>query len=115
VVGGYLGSHVGRALPPAVSTSYSVSLALVFVAGLTQAIVWTVIATLILSNTSPPMRGRVMGLRTGVVFSLPIGNILAGAAAERFGPPLAQSAYAATALFVMLGIVLLVPSLRRSE
>jgi predicted MFS family arabinose efflux permease len=93
----------------AVSTSYSVSLGLVFVAGLTQAIVWTLIATLILSNTVQPMRGRVMGLRTGVVISLPIGNLLAGAAAERFGPPLAQGAYAAAALVVMLCIVRLVP------
>jgi len=59
-------------------------------AGLTQAIVWTVIATLILSNTSQSMRGRVMGLRTGVVISLPIGNLLAGAVAERFGAPIAQ-------------------------
>ncbi|MGZ8210254.1 MAG: MFS transporter [Burkholderiales bacterium] len=99
----------------AVSTSYSVSLGLVFVAGLTQAIVWTVIATVILSNTIQPMRGRVMGLRTGVVISLPIGNLLAGAAAERFGPSLAQGAYAAAALLVMLCIVLLVPGVHRSE
>jgi predicted MFS family arabinose efflux permease len=87
----------------------------VFVAGLTQAIVWTVIATLILSNTEQPMRGRVMGLRAGVVVSLPIGNLLAGAAAERFGPAMAQGAYAAIAILVMLGIVLLFPSLRRSS
>ena len=86
-----------------------------FVAGLTQAIVWTVIATLILSHTSQPMRGRVMGLRTGVVIALPIGNFLAGAAAERLGPPLAQGAYAACAMLIMLGIVLLVPSLRRLD
>jgi hypothetical protein len=61
------------------------------------------------------MRGRVMGLRAGVVTSLPIGNLLAGAAAERLGPPLAQGAYAAIAIFVMLAIVVLVPSLYRSE
>jgi len=99
----------------ALSTSYYLSLALVFVAGLAQAITWTVIATLILSNTEQPMRGRVMGLRTGVVIGLPFGNFLAGAAAERFGAPLAQGAYAASAIFIMLGIVLLVPSVRRLE
>lgn len=99
----------------AVSTWYYFSLALVFLAGLTQAIAWTVIATLILSNTTPPMRGRVMGLRTGVVIALPLGNILAGAVAERFGAPLAQGAYAASALFIMLAIVLLVPRLRKLE
>jgi MFS family permease len=99
----------------AVSTSYSLSLALVFAAGLTQAIVWTVIATLILSNTEPAMRGRVMGLRTGVVASLPLGNLLAGALAEQFGAPLAQGAYAAAALLIMLVIVLRVPAVHRLE
>ena len=93
---------------------YSISLALVFAAGLAQAVVWTVIATLILSNTTTAMRGRVMGLRTGVVVSLPIGNFLAGAAAEHFGAPLAQAAYA-IAMLTMLAIVRLVPSLRRLE
>jgi predicted MFS family arabinose efflux permease len=99
----------------AVSTSYSLSLWLVFLAGLTQAIVWTVIATLILGNTAPVMRGRVMGLRTGVVASLPLGNALAGALAERFGAPIAQGAYAAAAMLIMLAIVLLAPALRRLE
>lgn len=99
----------------AVSTRYSVSLALVFLAGLTQAICWTVIATLILSHTTQSMRGRVMGLRMGVVITLPIGNLAAGAVAERFTAPLAQGAYAVTAVLLMLGIMLLVPSLRRLE
>jgi MFS family permease len=99
----------------AFSTSYSVSLALVFVAGLTQAIVWTVIATLILGNTEQAMRGRVMGLRTGVVASLPIGNLLAGAVAERFGPAWAQGAYALAAMLLMVAIVLRVPNLYKAE
>jgi MFS family permease len=99
----------------ALSTGYYVSMTLVFVAGLTQAITWTVIATLILSNTEQAMRGRVMGLRTGVVVSLPLGNFLAGAVAERLGAPLAQGAYAATAMLLMLAIVLLVPSVRKLE
>jgi predicted MFS family arabinose efflux permease len=99
----------------ALSTSYALSLALIFAAGLAQAIVWTVIATLILANTAPAMRGRVMGLRTGVVSSLPVGNFLAGAAAERFGPAAAQGAYAVIALCAMAGIVALVPGLRRAD
>ena len=99
----------------AISTWYWLSLALVLMAGLAQAITWTVIATLILSHTAQPMRGRVMGLRTGVVVSLPFGNFLAGAAAERFGAPIAQGAYAAGAIFIMLAIALLVPRLRSLE
>ena len=99
----------------AMSTSYHLSLALMLVAGVTQAITWTVIATLILSHTAQSMRGRVMGLRTGVVIGLPFGNLLAGAAAERFGAPPALGAYAISAIVVMLAIVLLVPRLRRLE
>jgi MFS family permease len=99
----------------AISTWYSVSLVLVFVAGLAQAIVWTIIATLILGNTAQPMRGRVMGLRTGVVISLPLGNFLGGAVAEHFGAPFAQGTYAAGAILVMLAIVLWVPNLRKLD
>ena len=99
----------------ALSTSYYVSLAFVFVAGLAQAITWTVIATLILGNTTQAMRGRVMGLRTGVVVALPLGNFLAGAAAERFGAPLAQGAYGVIALLIMLAIIWRVQGLRRLE
>jgi MFS family permease len=99
----------------AFSTSYTLSLALVFLAGLTQAVVWTVIATLILANTEPVMRGRVMGLRTGVVATLPVGNMLAGAAAERYGPALAQGAYAIAALLLMIAIVVRVPNLYKAQ
>lgn len=99
----------------AASTSYYLSLGLVFVAGLAQAVVWTVIATLILSHTAQSMRGRVMGLRTGVVVSLPFGNFLAGAVAERFGAPIAQGAYAVSCLLIMLAIVLMVRGLQRLE
>ena len=99
----------------AFSTSYYLSLALIFVAGLTQAITWTVIATLILSHTAQPMRGRVMGLRTGVVIALPIGNFLAGALAEHVGAPVAQGVYAASSILLLLAIVVLVPKLRKLE
>jgi len=99
----------------AFSTWYYLSLALVFVAGLTQAIAWTVIATLILSHTPQSMRGRVMGLRTGVVISLPFGNFLAGAAAERIGAAAALGVYSACAIVIMIVIVMMVPGLRKLE
>ncbi len=99
----------------ALSSSYYVSLVLVFAAGFTQAIAWTVIAALMLSHTTEFMRGRIMGLRTGVVIALPFGNFLAGAAAERFGAPLALGAYSASAILIMLAIVLLAPRLHRLE
>lgn len=97
------------------STSYPLSLALVFACGLTQAMIWTLIATLILSHTEQAMRGRVMGLRTGVIIALPVGNLVAGAIAEHYGAPLAQGGYAVAAAVLMLAILVRVPGLRRLE
>ncbi len=97
------------------SSWYYLSLAIVFFAGLAQAITWTLIATLILSHTEPAMRGRVMGLRTGVVVSLPFGNLVAGAVAERFGVELALGAYGVCAAGLMLLIILKVPNLRKLQ
>ena len=99
----------------AISTWYSVAMALIFVAGLTQGIVWTMIATLILANTAQAMRGRVMGIRTGVVIGLPLGNFLAGALAEQVGAPLAQGIYAISSIAAMLAIVAMVPRLRKLD
>jgi len=97
------------------SDSYYLSLGIVFFAGLAQAITWTLIATLILSNTAPEMRGRVMGLRTGVVISLPFGNLFAGAVAENFGVQIALGAYGICAAALMLLIILKVPALRKLQ
>jgi len=97
----------------AFSTWYYASVALVFAAGLAQAICWTFIATLILGHTAQSMRGRVMGLRAGVVSSLPIGNFIGGAIAERAGAPVAQGIYGAACIVTMLVIVAMAPELRR--
>lgn len=95
------------------STSYYLSLLLIFLAGIAQAICWTMIATLILSNTEESMRGRVMGIRTGVILSLPFGNLLAGAAAQSWGPSLALAVYTACAMLLMGLIFILMPKLRQ--
>ncbi len=95
------------------SSWFYLSMLIVFAAGIAQAISWTLIATLILSNTEASMRGRIMGLRTGVVISLPFGNFLAGAIAENFGVAVAMAIYASCALLLMLLIISRAPILRQ--
>ena len=95
------------------SSWFYLSLVIVFLAGVAQAISWTLIATLILSNTEASMRGRIMGLRTGVVISLPFGNFLAGAIAENFGVATAMAGYACCALLLMILIISRAPILRQ--
>jgi len=97
------------------STSYYISLVLIFFAGIAQAITWTLIATLILNNTTESMRGRVMGLRTGVVISLPFGNLMAGAMAEQVGVAFALGGYAVCAAGLMWLIVAWMPSLKKLQ
>lgn len=97
------------------STSYYVSLVLIFFAGIAQAITWTLIATLILNNTSESMRGRVMGLRTGVIIALPFGNLMAGAMAEQVGVAFALGGYAVCAAALMLLIIAWMPSLKKLQ
>lgn len=99
----------------ALSTSYFVSLVLIFIAGIAQAITWTLIATLILNNTSESMRGRVMGLRTGVIIALPFGNLMAGAMAEQIGVAFALGGYAICAAVLMLLIVAWMPGLKKLQ
>ena len=97
------------------SSHYYLSLAIIFFSGFAQAMTWTLIATLILSHTHADMRGRVMGLRSGVIISLPFGNIVAGAVAEKLGVAVAVSAYGLCAVGLMLLIVFWMPSLRRLQ
>jgi hypothetical protein len=56
-----------------------------------------------------------MGLRTGVVISLPFGNLFAGAVAENFGVQIALGAYGICAAALMLLIILKVPALRKLQ
>ncbi len=94
----------------AFSQWYFVSIGLVFLAGLSQAITWTFIATLIIEHTAPDMRGRVMGIRTAAVISLPLGNLIAGALAENLGVSVAQAIFALTALLFMALIIVAKPT-----
>jgi MFS family permease len=56
--------------------------------GIAHGVAMANIVILILGNTSRDIRGRIMGLRSMVIGTLPIGSFLAGAATEFIGAPL---------------------------
>jgi hypothetical protein len=56
-----------------------------------------------------------MGLRTGVVISLPFGNLFAGAVAESLGVQMALGAYGICAAALMVLVILKVPALRKLQ
>ena len=58
-------------------------------AGLAQSFTMVTMSMLLLSVTSPEIRGRVMGLRSLAVYGLPLGLLASGFLAEILGASLA--------------------------
>ena len=67
------------------SRAYPLSLALLFLVGLGTSSFGTMQSSLVLSRSSPPMRGRAMGMVTLAIGSAPVGALLLGALADQFG------------------------------
>jgi MFS family permease len=67
------------------SRAYPLSLALLFFVGLGTSSFGTMQSSLVLSRSSPPMRGRAMGMVTLAIGSAPVGALLLGALADQFG------------------------------
>ncbi|MGH2351324.1 MAG: MFS transporter [Chloroflexota bacterium] len=89
----------------ALSRLYPLSLALLFLSGLTGTIAGATIATLLQAKSPGRLRGRVMSLQTLAIIGMsPLGGLLSGALATIVPAPLAVSATAAVIL-VVLGLI----------
>jgi hypothetical protein len=80
------------------TTTLSLGIALLFVAGVTQSLCLTPLAVIMLRTSDESMRGRVMGVRMLAIWGLPLGLVAAGPLIEWLG-------YASTVfLYCALGI-----------
>jgi MFS family permease len=79
----------------ALSPLFSVALPLLVLAGLGTAAFATMQTTLLLSRTSPEMRGRILGLQALTIGSAPLGAFELSLLVEHFGAPLAVAFNAA--------------------
>ncbi|MCI0440564.1 MAG: MFS transporter [Chloroflexi bacterium] len=68
---------------------FAPSLPVLALAGLGQSFTMVTMAMLLLSATSPELRGRVMGVRSLAVYGLPLGLLISGALADALGAPVA--------------------------
>ncbi len=94
-----------RALPP--------TLLAVMVIGFTSVMMTNLLNSLIQTETSDRLRGRVMSLYMLAFFGLmPVGGLLAGTAAQRFGEPVAVAASALLTLAATALILSSAPRLR---
>ncbi len=95
------------------STSVPLSLALLAVLGAAQVAYYATTNTLLQILVPGRLRGRVLSLYILTSFgAIPIGNLAAGALAERFGAPLALAGGGVLTLLVLALIVASYPPLR---
>jgi len=75
------------------------------------------VANSLVQTLSPDSaRGRVMGIYTLFFFGFsPVGSLLAGAAAQRFGEPVTVMVSALIMTACVSAITLVVPALKRQE
>ena len=86
------------------TSTLSVGLALLFVAGLMQSFCLTPLAAIMLRSSDEAMRGRVMGVRMLAVWGLPLGLLAAGPFIEWIGYAATNLLYTALGLAAILAI-----------
>lgn len=81
-------------------------MAMLMLAGIGQSICMVTVAVVLLRATSEHLRGRIMGVRMMVIYSLPLGLLAAGALIQHVGFHLTATLYAAAGLLftVLIGL-----------
>ena len=82
------------------------AIACLMLAGFAQSLCMISIAVILMRAASEHFRGRVMGVRMLVIYSLPIGLLAAGSLIDEIGFAATGTLYAAAGLTLMLAIVL---------
>jgi MFS family permease len=82
------------------------AIACLMLAGFSQSLTMISIAVILMRTASEHFRGRVMGVRMLVIYSLPLGLLAAGSLIDEIGFAATGTLYAATGLALMLAIVM---------
>jgi predicted MFS family arabinose efflux permease len=95
------------------SSEYVLSLPLLCVSGVGMACFGAMQSTLIVSNSPPEMRNRIMGVLAMCIGMQPLGVLTLGVLAERLGPQTGTLITGGTGLLIVLACVLIWPEMRR--
>ena len=82
------------------------AMACLVLAGFSQSLCMISIAVILMRTASEHFRGRVMGVRMMVIYSLPLGLLAAGSLIDEIGFAATGTLYAAAGLTLLLAIVL---------
>lgn len=99
----------------AFSTWFPLSLALLFVLGVTQSLYMTTSMTTLQALVPDGLRGRVMGLFSLTYSLIPVGGTIGGAIASLAGAPVAVAIGGTTVAMMALVVARMVPAVRRLE
>jgi predicted MFS family arabinose efflux permease len=82
------------------------AMACLMLAGFSQSLAMISIAVILMRTASEQFRGRVMGVRMLVIYTLPLGLLAAGSLIDEIGFAATGTLYAATGLALMMAIIL---------
>jgi MFS family permease len=82
------------------------AIACLMLAGFLQSLTMIAIAVILMRTASEHFRGRVMGVRMMVIYSLPLGLLAAGSLIEEIGFAATVTLYAAAGLALLLAVAL---------
>jgi MFS family permease len=82
------------------------AIACLVLAGFSQSLTMISVAVILMRTASEHFRGRVMGVRMLVIYSLPIGLLAAGSLIDEIGFAATGTLYAVTGLTLMMAIAL---------
>jgi hypothetical protein len=94
------------------SGNFSLSLAMLILAGIGQACFGTMQSAIMLLAASDEMRSRAMGTLVLAIGVGPLGQLQIGGLAETFSAPLAVSLHATIGALLMVGVMIGLPGFR---
>ena len=97
------------------SRSFSVSMALLILAGIAQGVSMALVQALLLIRSTDEMRGRVSGARAFAISTLSLGTFLTGYEAALWGSPMALIINSSVFIVIMVLMVAWAPELARHK
>lgn len=85
---------------------FTLGVGALLIAGVAQGVTMVSLTVILMRDTEPRFRGRVMGVRLLAIYSLPVGLLVAGALIEQFGFAATATAYASAGLVLTITIAI---------
>ena len=97
----------------AASSNFYLSVGILVVTGMMFSSTLVLILTVLMQNSRPEFRGRIMGLRTLAIYAHAFGSLGAGAMAGVVGAPMTANIIGVSGIVMVIGLAFLVPKFRR--